>query len=205
VSDALKAFPGTIAIPPELLTAQIEAVLTSLINGGFDHLLLVNNHGPNQYPAEVACRNVRRTHGVVVPAVFPAELVRELGGDLLIDNPTAIGHGSEPGTSLLMHLFPDAVRADLLGPGTRRTFNGLDVLSPTDVRFGAGRVKFFLELEEVSDTGRWGDPRSASAELGEALFQRLLTFTSEFVVAFADMNTRVQPPAPRTLDGGSSS
>jgi creatinine amidohydrolase len=195
VSDALAAYPGTIAIPPEVLAAQLEAVLTSLIRGGFTRVVVINNHNPNQPPAEAACRRVRRTHGISVPVVFPAELTRDLGQDLLKENPGSLGHGSEPGTSLLLHLLPNEVRTDLFQADSRRTFNGLEVLSPTEVRFRNGRVRFFFELEEVSETGRWGDPSSASSALGEKLFSRLVDYTSEFVREFATMDPSLPLPA----------
>ncbi|MEV7908274.1 creatininase family protein, partial [Streptomyces anulatus] len=102
VSEALAGFPGTVSVSPQLLGAQIEAVLGSLIAGGFEHVILINNHGPNQYPAEYACREVRRRTGVLVATINPAQLARDLWADLF---PGAeIGHGAEPGTSLLMHL-----------------------------------------------------------------------------------------------------
>jgi creatinine amidohydrolase len=195
VSDALASYPGTIAIPANVLAAQLEAVLASLIRGGFTRIVLINNHNPNQPPAEAACRSVRRAHGVSVPVVFPAELVRDLGHDLLKDNPGAIGHGSEPGTSLLLHLLPNEVRTDLLRADSRRTFNGLEVISPTEVRFRDSRVRFFFELEEVSESGRWGDPSTASGELGEELFSRLVSYTSDFVREFAAMDPCLPLPA----------
>lgn len=69
VSEILAGFPGTIAIPAELLSQQVEHVLRSLIRHGFDHIVLINNHIPNQQPAEDAARRIRKETGVLVAAV----------------------------------------------------------------------------------------------------------------------------------------
>lgn len=194
VSEALDGFPGTITMPPEHLATQADAVVRSLIRAGFSHVLLLTNHGPNQFPIEYALRRIRRDTGVLVASINPAQLSTDLRGTIFDGANPAIGHGAEPGVSLLMHVAPGSVD---LAPAERRgksDFQGLEVITPTEVRFGASRVNLFLELEEVSPTAGWADPTEASAEKGEALFSAMADYITEFIGTFRDMDTRAEVP-----------
>ncbi|WP_353114464.1 creatininase family protein [Microbacterium sp.] len=194
VSEALDGFPGTITMPPEHLAVQVDAVVRSLIRAGFDHILLVTNHGPNQFPVEYACRRIRRDTGVLVASVNPAQLSGDLRGTLFDGGNPAIGHGSEPGVSLLMHLRPGAVDLTHAERRPKSDFQGLEVITPTEVRFGASRVNLYLELEEVSPTAGWADPTEASAQKGEALFAAMADYVTEFVETFRGLDTRAAAP-----------
>lgn len=198
VSDGLKAFPGTLGITPEALGELIESIIKSLIRGGFERVLLITHHGPNQYPIEQASRRVRYDTGVHIASVSPMAMTTDLRGDLM--EPATIGHGAEPGSSLLMYLHPEASRADLAEARTKATWQGLDVISPMEVRFGKSRVNFHLELEELSPTSGWGDPHKASAEKGEILFGRMLQHVIAFIEKFRTMNPRIEFPAPQMME-----
>ena len=78
VSGPLMAFPGSIAIDPDVLSRQIETVLRSLIATGFEHIVLLCNHIPNRAPAELACRRVRHATGVLVPSILPASIASSI-------------------------------------------------------------------------------------------------------------------------------
>lgn len=197
VSEVLSAFPGTLFVRAELLSAQIESVVRSLIQHGFDHIVLVNNHIPNQQPAEDALRRIRRETGVLCASIYPAQLARDLSTDLYAGIEHTFGHGSEPGTSLMLHLYPEAVRADLGEPWAMREFQGFKVISPFAVRHESSQVNLYLDLAEVSDIAAWADPTQASEERGAELMQRMVDFSVSFVERFATMDTKAPPVRPR--------
>ena len=190
VSEALGSFPGTVFVPHEVLAAQLDGVLRSLIRHGFDHIVLINNHSPNQYPAEYVCRAIRRDTGLLIASVFPGQLAMSLSKDLYADEPGAFGHGGEPSTSLMLHLQPDSVRLDLMAPAEIKAFQGLEVTSPSTARFGDSEVNLFLDLSELSEIGGWGDAGHASAKRGAAIFDRMVEYCSGFVRRFHEINTR---------------
>ncbi|WP_292900067.1 MULTISPECIES: creatininase family protein [unclassified Nitratireductor] len=194
VSDGLKGFPGTLGITPQMLGETAEAIMKSLIQAGFDHILLITNHGPNQYPVEQASRRVCYDTGVQVASINPMVLFADLRGDLF--EPESIGHGAEPGTSLLKYLHPEATRDAFAEAREKANWQGLELISPMEARFGASRVNFYLELEELSPTSGWGDPGNASAERGEILFGRMLDHVVDFIGKFQTMDTRLAPPEP---------
>lgn len=195
VSDGLKGFPGTLGITPQMLGEMVESVIKSLIRGGFEHILLITNHGPNQYPVEQASRRVCYDTGVHVASINPMALFADLRGDLF--EPETIGHGAEPGTSLLKYLHPEGSRDDLAEERTKARWQGLELISPMEARFGASRVNFYLELEELSPTSGWGNPHTASAERGEILFGRMLDHVVAFIETFRALDTRLKFPEPQ--------
>lgn len=197
VSEVLSAFPGTVFVRAELLSAQIESVVRSLIKHGFDRIVLVNNHIPNQQPAEDALRRVRKDTGVLCASLYPAQLARDLWKDLYVGIESTIGHGSEPGTSLMLHLYPDAVRTDLAEPWPMKDFQGMEVISPFAVRHGESQVNMYLDLAEVSDVGGWADPTKASADRGAVLMGRMVDFAVSFIERFVTMDTHLAPAKPR--------
>lgn len=194
VSEALDNFPGTITMTPELLGAQVDAIVRSLIKTGFEHILLINNHGPNQFPVEYACRRIRRETGVLVASINPAQVSADLRGDIFGETNQAIGHGSEPGVSLLMHLYPGSVNLEKAEARPKQEFQGHEVITPTEIRFEGSRVNVYLELEEVSVTAGWSDPTEASRERGGELFERMADFTVRFIEEFKKMDTRAEAP-----------
>jgi len=193
VSDAMTAYAGTIDVHPDLLEEQVESVIQSLVTGGFDHILLITNHGPNQAPVEQVCRRIRQRGGVLVPFINPAVLATDLRGDLFA--PAEIGHGAEPGVSLMMHLHPGSVSPERMVVAERQKWQGLEILHPWEVKFQNSKVNIFLDLEEVSPSSGWSDPRNASAEKGRILFERMVDFVVAFIERFKTMDTHARPPA----------
>lgn len=194
VSEAIDNFPGTIAMPPEHLATQVGAIVRSLIKSGFNHILLITNHIPNQYPVEYAMRRIRRETGVLVPSINPGQLSADLRGDIFAGEHSTIGHGSEPGVSLLMHLHPGSIDFSKADHQPKSEFLGFEVASPMEVKVGASRVSMYLELEEVSPTSGWGDTTGASAEKGEEFFNLMLDFVVDFIPKFQKLDTRVASP-----------
>lgn len=194
IPDGLENFPGTIAMTVDIMVELVESILRSLIRGGFKHILLITNHGPNQYPTEVACRNIGKEAGLVVASINPAAVATDLRGDLF--KAEEIGHGSEPGTSLMMHLQPGMVRAEVGETRTKNDWQGLEVVSPSEVKFGDTRINLYLSVEELSPTSSWGDHSLANAERGKVLFGRMLDHVCGFIERFKTMDTRLSRPAP---------
>jgi mycofactocin precursor peptide peptidase len=140
-------FPGTLSIGTPALTQ----LLVELGRDGardWDALLLVNAHGGNRPAVDAALAQLHAEGRRC--AVFH---VSPPGGD---------GHAGRTETSLLLHLDPGAVHADLLEPGVLAPVSGLmDRLREGGVR-------------SVSPNGVLGDPVGATAEEGERLLAELI-------------------------------
>jgi creatinine amidohydrolase len=150
-----EGFPGTVSIGTEALTTVLVELGRSAGRWA-GRLLVVNGHGGNLDALRAAVPLLRREGRDV--AWYPCGVP---GGD---------AHAGRTETSLLLHVEPDAVRAELAEPGETTP---IAALLP---RLRAGGVA------AVSPNGVLGDPAGASAAEGE----RFLAGMVDGLVAAAD-------------------
>lgn len=190
VSEMGMGTAGTISLPHTVFASVLEAVMSSLITHGFDHILLLNSHIPNQYPAEFACRQIRRTTGVLVASISPGPLAIDLSRDVIADE-TYTGHGGEPGVSIMMHLFPGAVRTDLMTlAGLNNVESALKPMHPTDTAFNGSKVNLYIDIHEITAAGSTAAPTHASPERGAIVLERMVEYAVKFLDVFRQIDTR---------------
>ena len=161
-------FPGTLSLPAELLISQVTAVGAQLAAAGFRRLVLFNGHGGQIALLQVAARQLRAAHPSL--AVMPCFLWSGPPGlaELLPEPERSQGlHAGQAETSLMLHLAPDQV-------GPERPVDGLLPAPPPPGWSLEGAVPEAWLTHDLSRSGVIGDARSASADLGEALFERLV-------------------------------
>jgi mycofactocin precursor peptide peptidase len=140
-------FAGTLSIGTEALR-EVLVELGRDAARDWDAVLFVNAHGGN---ASAVAAAVARLHAEGRPCA--AFSVSAASGD---------AHAGVTETSLLLHLDPSVVRLDLAEPGEPRPVGEL-----MD-RLRAGGVR------SVSPNGVLGDPRRATAVIGERLLDELI-------------------------------
>ena len=176
LSEHHMAFAGTLTLRPETLMAVLSDLAESLASWGLDRILIVNGHGGNIDAIRLACRTVRRDHGVRMASVMWAQLA----ADTIAERVTSgrYGHACEIETSVALVLAPSSVRPERIQP-PRLTSGGEPLLEPP-----SPRVDQPVWFEEWTEDGALGDPRLASAELGTAIvevaFERALAFARRF-------------------------
>lgn len=166
VSDHHLGFAGTFTIPPELLFLQVEAFLTSLAGMGVERVVLTSSHGGNFIPLDGAMPRLAAhaaEHGITILPVldlfaFVAAL-RKVPAERGLDQGLSAVQADLIETSIMLHLRPDAVRMDLAEVGHMEDFD-------VDEMFRVG-------LRTITANGILGDPRGATAELGEAIVAEL--------------------------------
>lgn len=106
-------FPGTVSVSATTLAMQVHDMADSLEQAGFGLVVVLNCHGGNYVLSNVAQeRNVRRPRMLLLPARQHWEAAVAHAG--VESSPSADMHGGEIETSLLLHLWPQAVRVDLI-------------------------------------------------------------------------------------------
>ena len=160
-------FPGTLSLPADLLIAMVVAVGGQLADAGFERLVLLNAHGGQIALLETAARQLRSRHPRL--AVLPCFLWRGPEGiaELIPEPERSEGlHAGLAETSLMLHLEPDST-------GAERPVE-LPALQPPEGWSLEGAVPCCWLTGELSSSGVIGSAEGASAELGEALFLRLV-------------------------------
>jgi creatinine amidohydrolase len=157
------AFAGTVSLSFETHHRLVREVLGSLARHGFRRLLVAMGCGGHHcLPAAMEARAELRREGVDtgIWVVGPGGAYYEIAKGVFDWEPADI-HAGEFATSILLYTRPEAVRRERLAAA--RPF---DRAAVPDAWF----------TDEVDPQGFAGDPRRATAELGEALLERVVDY-----------------------------
>ncbi|MHB8566985.1 MAG: creatininase family protein [Nitrososphaerales archaeon] len=153
-SEEHKGFPGTFYMRPETIISVIEDICTSMIESGFQKILILYAHLPNQWPIECACNNLR--HDLSEKCQIRAVRWSAYGipGLMLSDSKVhfenSMGpHAGAGETSCILHIRPDLVHRERIKdePDMRTYFN--------------------YSTKQVSRSGISGRPSLADIKKGE--------------------------------------
>lgn len=193
-SALFQDYPGTITLRPEIISGIYEDVVHSIVRHGFDHLLFLAMHVPNQPMMEHVAHKVRDELGVMIAWINPGRLAPSILQEVSPNYEAARGHGADPGLSLAKYLEPEAVDLTQVAPnGADHHFQGLPLpvggMTPS---FRGFPLNMPLRMQDISpESGGYGDPTFATADQGQVIFDRMVEHVSALVDKFAAMNTRV--------------
>jgi creatinine amidohydrolase len=159
-----EGFSGTVSISAHTLIMTVADIRSSLDRSGIRHLVIVNGHGGNY-----VLMNIVREGNVAGPrmALFPGrpdvDLARERAK--MTSTTSADMHGGEWETSILLHAYPELVRA---------TYTQSDHDAPHRPYL------LITGMRGYTSSGIIGRPSAATAEKGKAALDSL-------VASFADM------------------
>jgi len=177
-------FPATINVNYETLIKFVIDVGRSLAHHGFRKIVIVNGHGSNDAPMEIAARRITLETPAVCASLTYLGIAPEVFN--IIEGESA--HGGDIETSIMLYLAPElvdmskAVR-DWSFPKSRFIKRGV-TLGERSFAISGGAVKFMDWWSRISKTGILGDPTKASGEKGEKIFkiyvEHLVNFIREF-------------------------
>jgi creatinine amidohydrolase len=168
-SESLAEFPGTLSVQPESLIAYARDVTESFIRWGCRRIVFVNGHAGNVPYLNELARQLEEEYEVRCAQIDWWRFIPSLVEDLVESDILPHGHASEFGTSVMLHLVPDAVkmeRAVRTEPALKEEFP--DFLRPKSYR-------------ELSATGLLGDGRCGTAEKGAETMRRAVARTVAFL------------------------
>jgi creatinine amidohydrolase len=161
-SDHHLDFGGTLSAAPRTYLDVLDDLAENLLMHGFRRIVFVNGHGGNSVPGAQAVFEVRQRHRERMDLLLLFATYWGLGGKPHEVNPAIkqqqMGHACEWETSMMLRLAPHLV-------------GDLTKVEPVD--FGRPfepAVRGWI-TKDRSAPGHIGDPRYATAEKGETLFQ----------------------------------
>ena len=201
------AYPGTIGLRAETLTAVAIDIAECLLRHGFRRIVFVNgNRIANLPPLEIAAVKLRLATGALVAVADCGLIARDAVAALAEGGPGTIGHAGETETAMVMAYYPhlvDMARAPggfRAGPlpadarAPRRGHHSLDPRLDGDSVFLPNLPDEFRAHTEARQ-GVTGDESLATAEKGRAMVSaiaaRLATFIAE--LRRGDVAVRVPP------------
>lgn len=158
-------FGGTISLDYAGLAGVLRGVVRSLRAIGFARLLVVNAHGGNDDPLNVACRELAHEFGLPVVAARPWSMIPEVIARVL-ERQTGVHHACEAETSVMLALAPELVRTELLDAAATQ--------APGAVAARPALSRFWSFAERAPGSGVRGDPRPATAAKGETLLAAMV-------------------------------
>lgn len=166
-------FPGTITLSPETFQTVLAEVCGSLIRGGFRRVMILNGHRPNGTSVDVAARRVIDEHGCARPVEITALSYWEPSAAelhaLRRSRVGGMGHACELETSFQLARRPHLVHMERLD-GVHTPLVGWDLVAPVE----PSRTYQTWPTAAADDVAVFGDPRSASAESGEAFLEAIV-------------------------------
>ena len=156
-------FAGTISISPEAFAAVIEGTARSFKQHGFTNVVLIGDHGSYQSQLKTIAAKLNKEFGSGSTRVHFIEDYYRVTQNAYVDALRAKGlsdfqigtHAGSADTSLMQALDPSLVKADRFDDAAR----------------------------EGPAAGTLGDPRKASAALGELGVELIVTRTTEAIKA----------------------
>ncbi len=183
-------FPATIHISYETLIKFVIDIGKSLAHHGFKRIVIVNGHGSNTAPMELAARRITLETSAICASLTYLSIAPEVFQ--LLEGEEA--HGGDVETSMMLYLSPQSVNMskavrDWDFPKSKFITFGVEPKGKSFAVAG-GNVQFVDWWSRVSKTGIIGDPTKANKERGKRMFEIFVDKLAEFIEEFRKREIR---------------
>jgi len=188
-----RAFPGTITLNFETLINVYVEVYKSLLNQGFDKIVIMNGHGGNKDLVFEAIRRVREDTGKIVYAIniggFGSEVKKKV-----LEQKTG-GHACESETSTALYLGARMLMDKAEKWKFPKNWTDFDkkYFEPRSMVWITPVVKTQY-FHEITETGSLGDPTITTKEKGkqmvDAIVQEISLFINDLKFALMDLMSK---------------
>lgn len=181
-SEYFRCFPGTISLRPSTVEAVITDVVQSLTEHGVTKLFFINGHAGNTPTIEDVARKLRREKGLTCVSIDLWQGLTDAAKKEIYGEKDSSGHGGDPLTSVMMYLFPEDMRMDLLGPVENiKEYKGVPVTGLKKGMVAGVPFNVYMDMSDMTKQGVMGDPFASSAERGKQIVDRLVHACCEMV------------------------
>lgn len=186
-SNEHAGFPGTLSLSAETLLSVLRDLGASVARAGAERLVLFNGHGGNNAVLEIAAREMRIAHNMIVVccswfgfADMPPDVdEHSIAYDL---------HGGELETSAMLAARPDRVDMALANDFTPAMKDWEKTSRYTGLTGQAARPGWIIE--DLNAQGACGNASVASAEKGDQLLDSAARNFARFLREFSDFDHR---------------
>lgn len=187
-SDEHLHFPGTLTLTGETLLHTILEIGESLYRAGFRKVLMVNGHGGQPQPLQMAMRELRLRHGDMIIIMQDTFKVPNCAESFMDEKERQMAmHAGHAETALMLALAPDTVQMEKAVVNYPPAFP-CPTLSST-------RPMAAWASYDFGPSGVIGDPRPSTKEQGEAILDSLATSWAQAITEVHQMEwvTRAEP------------
>lgn len=191
-SEYFRCFPGTISLRPSTVEAVITDVVQSLTEHGVTKLFFINGHAGNTPTIEDVARKLRREKGLTCFSIDLWQGLTDKAKKGIYGDEDSSGHGGDPLTSVLLYLYPEYMRMDLLGPVENiREYKGVPVTGLKKGMVAGVPFNLYMDMSDMTKQGVMGNPFASSAERGEKIVNHLVHACCEMVKLIQTHDTHI--------------
>lgn len=175
-------FPGTISLSTDTVVSVLNDVYDSLVSHGFENIITVNGHRiANLTAIETAAKQATQRHpDALFATIDPLRIGIDIHTELRDGDPEDGMHGGEFETSFMQYLHEELVHEEKFEQETADGFSQYQsnnlVGKDDTVLLPSSR-----HSPEEGHLGHVGNPRNATPEKGEDLYNALIENGSEFI------------------------
>jgi creatinine amidohydrolase len=183
-------FPGTISLEQETLTQVLREYCACLLRHGIKRIVFLNSHRGNNGCIDHVARTLVLEHPVRVAMLSIWKIANELIAGRELIGEGQFTHAGEVMTSVILALRPDLVNNSKRHTDSTKSPEGSEFrvknsLGETDFR---GSVQMLYQhIRDVTDTGVFGDPTTASAEKGKQVLDLITDYAKAFLREFRNL------------------
>lgn len=179
ISSHHMKFPGTLSLRAETLVTVLMDIVESLHTHGIRRFFFVNGHGGNTPALTIVTNRIKHEMGCTAAwATLPYNAIGDGLWDKYVTSHTS-GHSCEGEVSVMLHLWPRAIRKDALVAGKI-----VDDVQARNDKWGFIHEAHFFS--ENTENGCLGDATKATAEIGKAFVESGLDRTVEYLRDFME-------------------
>jgi creatinine amidohydrolase len=188
-ADFFGTAPGGIALGQETFRAVLRDMFCCLLRHDITRLVVINGHAGNTQALLDTAREIWRDRRVLIPSFYLWKIARGLLPGIVGAETAArsSGHGADPLTSIVSHLFPQWMRPDFTpAPHDAPDIYGMPVTGFGTAQFEGAEIDLPIELSEITPDAVFGaDARACSADTGSHLVEALAELGARFVRHYA--------------------
>jgi creatinine amidohydrolase len=185
-----REFPGTMTLSGTTHMTVIVELCESLLGNGFRRIFILNGHGGNSDPINMAIRAIRDRHDDVLVGTAAYWSIASQALSQARESPIGgMSHACELEASMMWHLRPELVKPDRFRKRITRWRSPL----VRDDLLDSGQIKLAFHFPDVTPQGFQGDPTLASREKGEKFLGLIVDEVARFLVDFSGWDLKNLP------------
>jgi creatinine amidohydrolase len=175
----MRKWPGTVVVRSRVFMDMIFDVCTSVLDMGFEKLVLLDCHGHHSGPLNTVSREICDACDKAIAIISPAVLSKDEFNAIRKSAQGGAIHAGEWETSLLLHVSPEVVDMTMAPSGDEMRYHSEFVAG--DNFIGKQRVTWSTWYLQDSASGVYGDPTVATAEAGRVIMDAAVKHGAEFL------------------------
>jgi len=175
----MRQWPGTIIIRSRVFMDMIFDLCRSLLDMGFEKLVILDCHGGHGGPLNTVSRELCDATDKAVAIINPFVMARDEFNAARKSPAGGALHGCEFETSLVLHISPEVV--DMSKATNVDFFRYHSDFVAGDNCLGRQKVTWSTWYLQPSKTGAYGDPTVATAEMGKLILDAAVANGARFL------------------------